>query len=281
MQQRQAGLSSLQAFLVVLLSQLTLWGVLTLAVPRVSAGEIPGVLLATLCLAALTSFEAVQPLPQAALNLDGHLESARRLQELLNATPEVREPEHPLPLPEEVGLEVSGLSFVYPAVKLYSGAASHLSQRRVRALEGINFSLQPGERLAVVGVSGSGKSSLVNLLLRFWDFSQGAIFVGAGGCDLRQCSPQAWRSRVGVVAQDTYLFNASLRENLLLANPRATQADLAQALEKAQLSAWVDFPGAWLRYTRWRVGAEVEWWRTPASGHRPCIPAEPGAVDFG
>jgi len=236
LQQRQAGLSSLQAFLVVLLSQLTLFGVLVLAVPRVSAGDIPGVLLAALCLAALTSFEAVQPLPQAALNLGGHLESARRLQEVLNAVPEVCEPESPLPLPDEMGLEVSGLSFTYPAGRLYSGGAPHLLQQRARVLDGINFSLRPGERLAVVGVSGSGKSSLVNLLLRFWDYSQGTIFVG--GCDLRQCSPQAWRSRVGVVAQDTYLFNASLRENLLLANPRASQADLARAMEKVQLSAW-------------------------------------------
>jgi ATP-binding cassette, subfamily C, bacterial CydCD len=240
LQQRQAGLSSLQAFLVVLLSQLTLFGVLVLAVPRVSAGEIPGVLLAMLCLAALTSFEAVQPLPQAALNLDGHLESARRLQELLSAVPEVIEPESPLPLPEALGLEVSGLSFTYPASRLYSGPASRLPQKCHQALDGIDFSLCPGERLALAGVSGSGKSSLVNLLLRFWDYSQGSIIVGMGAdrCDLHSCSPQSWRSRVGVVAQDTYLFNASLRENLLLANPRASQTDLEQALEKARLGAW-------------------------------------------
>ncbi len=236
LQQRQAGLFSLQAFLVVLLSQLTLFGVLVLAIPRVTAGEIPGVLLAALCLAALTSFEAVQPLPQAALNLDGHLEAARRLQELLNAVPEVSEPEQPLQLPEAVGLEVSGLGFTYPQNLLYSGKAPHLPGRRLRALDGIDFSLHPGERLAVAGVSGSGKSSLVNLLLRFWEFSQGEIQLN--GCDIRQFSPQAWRRRVGVVAQDTYLFNASLRENLLLAQPGASQADLERALEKARLGDW-------------------------------------------
>jgi ATP-binding cassette subfamily C protein CydCD len=237
LQQRQAGLNSLQAFLVVLLSQLTLFGVLALAVPKVTAGEIPGVLLAALCLAALTSFEAVQPLPQAALNLAGHTESARRLQELLHARPEVLEPETPLPLPEAVGLDVSGLGFAYPTSQFYSGAAPHFQQRSARALDGIDFCLRPGECLAVTGTSGSGKSSLASLLLRFWEFSEGKILVN--GNDLRLYSPQTWRSRVGVVAQETYLFNASLRENLLLARPGASQTAMEQALENARLGDWL------------------------------------------
>jgi ABC-type multidrug transport system fused ATPase/permease subunit len=91
--------------------------------------------------------------------------------------------------------------------------------------------------VAIVGPSGAGKSTLVNLLLRFWDYQDGIITLD--GCDLREYPPDDVRRLMGVVSQHTYLFNATLRDNLLIAKPDATQAELEQAARRAQLDAFI------------------------------------------
>jgi ATP-binding cassette subfamily C protein CydC len=91
--------------------------------------------------------------------------------------------------------------------------------------------------VAIVGPSGAGKSTLVNLLLRFWDYQDGIITLD--GCNLREYPPDDVRRVMGVVSQHTYLFNATLRDNLLIAKPDATQAELEQAARRAQLDAFI------------------------------------------
>ncbi len=91
--------------------------------------------------------------------------------------------------------------------------------------------------MAVVGPTGAGKSTLVNLLLRFWDYQEGTILLG--GQDLRCYDPNALRERIGVVAQQTYLFNATLRENILLGRPNASQSQVEQAARQAQIHDFV------------------------------------------
>jgi ATP-binding cassette, subfamily B, bacterial len=104
-------------------------------------------------------------------------------------------------------------------------------------LDGVDLNIRPGATLAIVGPSGSGKTTLANLLLRFWDPTHGAIMLD--GHDLRQYKLDDLRGRIALVAQDTYLFNDTLRANVALAKPGAGEAEIAQALERAALADFV------------------------------------------
>lgn len=105
------------------------------------------------------------------------------------------------------------------------------------ALEEISFTLRPGCRIAVVGPSGAGKSTLVDLALRFWDPKDGHIKLG--GQNIRGYAQDDLRREFGIVSQDTHVFNDTLRGNLLLARPEATDGEIEHALAQAQLLALV------------------------------------------
>ena len=143
----------------------------------------------------------------------------------MDAEPEVTDPEVPLSPPADSSLELDRVSFRYKAD----------SQP---VLEDVTFTLGPGKRVAVVGPSGAGKSTLVNLILRFWDPSSGQIRLG--GHDVREYAQDDLRDLIGVVTQDTHVFNDTLRTNLLLARPEATDADLHQVVARTQLSELVE-----------------------------------------
>ncbi len=228
-QRRLAGFAGLQAALSSLAAHLGMLAVLVLAVPLVVSGRLPGVDLAVVVLAALAGFEAVQPLPAAAQSLGSSLAAARRLFELVDAAPAVSPPASPLPVPQPFDLEIENLSFSYP-LPASAGSAPCPEGWRLR----IDRLLLPqGKRLAVVGPNGAGKSTLVSLLLRFWDSPEGAILLG--GQSLHGCDPEELRRSMAVVAQQTYLFNATLRENILLSKPEASQAEVEQAARLAQI----------------------------------------------
>ena len=95
------------------------------------------------------------------------------------------------------------------------------------AVNGFSFSASPGEQIALVGRSGSGKTTVVSLLLRFFDPQAGVIKVG--GTDIRSIAPESLWSLYSIVSQDTYLFHGTVKENLLLAKPGATQAEIEKA----------------------------------------------------
>jgi ABC-type multidrug transport system fused ATPase/permease subunit len=103
-------------------------------------------------------------------------------------------------------------------------------------LEDIDFQLPAGKRIAVVGPSGSGKSTLLNLLLRFWHPDKGQVFYG--NHKVSDLEEDQYRAMFAVISQDEHIFNRSLRHNLLLANPGATEEQLADALQKAGLGAF-------------------------------------------
>ncbi len=225
-QERLANLAALQTALVGGAGHLALWLALVIAVPLVSAGRLDGVYLASLALAALTGFEAAAPLPLAGQFWGRSLQAAARLFEIVDAPPAVAAPSHPLLLPAGFDLEVRGLSFAYPAQDGRPAPA---------ALRDLSFRLPAGKRLAIVGPSGVGKSTLVWLLLRFWDYSEGEIRLG--GVDLRRLEPEALRQQMAVLAQPVYLFSASVRDNLRLAYPPAAPAQIEQAARLAGLHA--------------------------------------------
>jgi len=230
-QMRIARLGGLQSSLSGLLAHLAMWALLVQAIPLVRDGQIEGTYLAVLTLAALTSFEALLPLPLAAQHLESHLAAARRLFQLVDAQPEVKDPPHPVLAPDSYALQVKGLSFTYPTAFQGDG----LSIRRV--LDDLSFSLPQGGKLALVGSSGAGKTTLVQLLLRFWDYSEGSILLG--GKELCHYRQEDARRLFSVVSQDTYLFNATIKENLLVARPDVSDEELFQAARQAQIHDFI------------------------------------------
>jgi ABC-type transport system involved in Fe-S cluster assembly fused permease/ATPase subunit len=105
-------------------------------------------------------------------------------------------------------------------------------------LQGVSFAIEPGQKVAIVGASGAGKSSLVKLLFRFYDPDTGTISID--GQDISQVNQRSLRQAIGIVPQDTVLFNDSIIENIRYGNPQASDADVYQALEMAHLKAFVD-----------------------------------------
>lgn len=228
LQTRLAAISALQSALLMLLSNLAVWVSLMLAIPLVHSGEIQGVYLAVVSLATLTSFEAVSALPLAAQYLGANLEAARRLFEIIDAPPVVREATRPLPAPREnTHLEVVHLSFRYPTI------ANGDRDNTDYTLRDVSLDLPPGKRLAVVGPSGAGKSTLVRLLLRYWDYEEGSIRLG--GEELLRYASAEVRNLLSVVEQNPFLFNTTIRENLLIGRPDAAEVDLIQACQAAQI----------------------------------------------
>jgi ATP-binding cassette subfamily B protein len=100
-------------------------------------------------------------------------------------------------------------------------------------LKDINFTLRSGDCVAIVGPSGSGKSTIVNLIPRLWDPQEGSVTFD--GTDVRDLTLHSLRSQVGVVTQETYLFNSTIRENLLYAKPDATEEEMIDACKKANI----------------------------------------------
>ena len=237
-QRRLACLMGLSSGLSILLVNGGMMLVLVLAIPLVTTGKIPGVLLALLPLAALASYEAVMPLPQAAQMLSSSGEAGRRLFEIVDAKPAVEESgEERLESRKqragkrvqersssEEGLEVVSLSFGYPGEREF-------------ALQDITFRIDPGQRIAIVGPSGAGKSTVANILLRFWEYSKGRVMLD--GFDLHEWPQDEVRRRFGCLSQRSYFFNDSLRNNLLLARPGAGQEEIEEAARKAHIHDFI------------------------------------------
>ncbi|GAP11311.1 thiol reductant ABC exporter, CydC subunit [Bellilinea caldifistulae] len=212
--------------LMTFLSNFTLVLVLWLAIPLVNAGALEGYRLAVLAVLTLASFEAVNSLPQAAQLLSGNLESAKRLFEISDQSPAVNDPIDPqgTPAVEYPRLEVNKLTFTYPELTL-------------PALRGIDFWLSPGRKIAVVGESGAGKSTLIQLLLRFWDYDEGEIRLN--GVGYQHLDSTHIRGYFGVVSATPYLFSATVRQNLLIARPDASDEALYHAIQTAGLTEWL------------------------------------------
>ncbi len=225
-------MGGLQSAFLFLATHLCVWAVLWLMIPLTTSGILNGIYLAVIVIAVLTSFEAILPLPQAAHSLGESLQAARRLFELILSPPEVKDPVQPLTLSCEtkmhpVNLTIRNLCFFYPS--LYPDTSF--------ALEGITFTLSHGKHIAIVGPSGAGKTTLINLLLRFWEFKEGEILLN--GEDIRRYRQEDVRRLMAVVSQNTYLFNASVRENLLIARPEASQAEIERAAQVAQIHSFI------------------------------------------
>ena len=223
---RDAVRAGLADALVMLAAGLTTAAVLAAAVGARASGSLDPVLVATVTLLALAAFEAVTPIPRSARELAIITAAGRRVLDLTSRRPLITDPGAPLSSPSrDATIELAGVTARYPG-----------SPRPV--LEQVELRLQPGRRVALVGPSGSGKTTVTNVLLRFLDPEQGALlFDGNDARDHRQSDVRAMFSLAG---QGAHLFNSTIRQNLLLARPDATDNELRDVLARARLAAWVD-----------------------------------------
>ena len=188
--------------------------VLALAIPEVRDGGIEGVFLASLPLVAFAAYEAVQPLGDAFREVELSRAAAVRTFEIVDAPAPVPEPDEPLAAPAHPGLELRHVRFRY-------------DERSPDVLDDVSLTLGPGDRLGLTGPSGAGKTTIVGLLLRFWDAVSGEVLLD--GVDVRRFRADDVRALIGVVPQQVYLFNGSLRDNLLVADGDADDARIVDA----------------------------------------------------
>ncbi|MBT2397528.1 thiol reductant ABC exporter subunit CydD [Streptomyces sp. ISL-100] len=213
------GLSSLACGLTVVFAALA-------GVQAVHDGRLSGVTLAVVVLTPLAAFEAVTGLPLAVQYRQRVKRSAERVYEVLDAPVPVHEPLTPAAAPASpFPLEVRGLS------------ARYAGQER-DALAGFDLTLEAGRRIAVVGQSGAGKTTLAQVLLRFLDAREGTYTLG--GTEAAELDGDDVRRLVGLCAQDAHIFDSSVRENLRLARTGASEEELRDALAAARLLTWVD-----------------------------------------
>lgn len=223
---RQATATALGGGLSALVMGVTVAGAALVGVQAVRDGRLDGVTLAVVVLTPLAAFEAVIGLPLAVQYRQRVKRSAERVYEVLDAPAPVHEPRGPRPAPDTAfPLELRGIT------------ARYTGQDR-DALAAFDLRLEAGRRVAVVGASGSGKTTLAQVLLRFLDARDGTYRIG--GVDAVALDGDDVRRLVGLCAQDAHIFDSSVRENLRLARPGASDDDLRAVLDRARLLDWVD-----------------------------------------
>ena len=229
-QKKMAQISGFYSGLSAFLTNIALWLILLMAIPLVTTGRLDGALLASLALLSLASFEAVTPLPLAAQMWVSTEEAAKRLFEIVDIEPIVVDSScsenaaqssiHPDSRIQKNELRISNLCFTYPGSRSY-------------ALKDITFDLVQGNSLAIIGPSGAGKSTLANLLLRFWDYRSGEIYLG--DLSLKAYPPDTVRERIALISQNTYFFNSTIYENLRMARRGASPEEIETAVRMAQV----------------------------------------------
>jgi len=220
----EALLAGLVEGLAAAIVGLTVAGVLAVCVAATAAGALDRVLVATLALLALASFEGVAPLPAAALRLRTTLESGARLLALADREPAVTDPPRPAALPAGAGIALDDVAFSYAGEESWD-------------LSGLDLELPLGRRVALVGRSGAGKSTVAALMARFLDPTSGRLALD--GVDLRSLRQRDVRTRITLDSQDAYLFSTTIGENVRLARPGADDDEIAHALERARAWEWV------------------------------------------
>ena len=196
---------------------------LVAAIPAVTEGRIGPAWLAVAALLPLAAYDIVALLPSSALAYQRVRGSAARLNEVLDAPEPVRDPRHAQPMP-------------HPPLPLRCrGLVAGWTDEPV--LRGIDLDVAAGERVAIVGPSGAGKSTLAMVLLRFLGYASGSVQLD--GTELSALVGDEVRDEVGLLTQDAHIFDTSVRENLHLGDPRASDDQLRAVLARVGLAAWL------------------------------------------
>ncbi|MCC3270699.1 ABC transporter ATP-binding protein/permease [Arthrobacter gengyunqii] len=193
----------------------------------------------TLALLLTRLYAPLTSLANARVEIMSAVVSFERVFEILDLKPLIREKENPVPVPDgPLGVEFDDVRFAYPTADKVSLASLEDvavldSRGGEEVLHGISFRVEPGQTVALVGTSGAGKSTIAQLLSRLYDVDSGAVRFS--GTDVRDVSFASIRQALGMVTQDGHLFHESIRSNLLLANPEATEEQVWDALRRARL----------------------------------------------
>ncbi|MCW2480165.1 heme ABC transporter ATP-binding protein/permease CydC [Candidatus Symbiopectobacterium sp. NZEC135] len=235
-QQRQARLTGLSQALMLICTGFTVTAMLWLAATGIGGDTQPGALIALFVFAALAAFEALGPVTGAFQHMGQVIASATRVNQILHQQPAVTfaTTTPSATVTTTAALSLQQVSFTYPGQSL-------------PVLQDITLDIAPGEHIALLGRTGCGKSTLLQLLTRAWDCDAGNITLN--DLPLAQWSESALRDIMSVVPQRVHIFSATLRDNLLLAAPQASDAQLGQQLEQVGLGNLLETPeglNAWI-----------------------------------
>ncbi|HCD7553701.1 TPA: cysteine/glutathione ABC transporter ATP-binding protein/permease CydC [Citrobacter farmeri] len=232
-QRRQSELTALSQALMLLIGAVAILLMLWMAAGGVGGNVQPGALIALFVFCALAAFEALAPVTGAFQHLGQVIASAVRITELTEQKPEVTFPTDVSDVPAQVTLTLRDVSFSYP-------------EQAQKALDSLSLQVNPGEHIAILGRTGCGKSTLLQLLTRAWDPQQGEILLN--NRPIAALNEATLRKTISVVPQRVHLFSATLRDNLLLAAPDASDEQLADTLRRVGLEKLLDDTGlnSWL-----------------------------------
>ena len=233
----------------VFMNSLTLMSALALALVYglggvlAIGGHLQAGAIVSLALLLTRLYAPLTALANAHVEVASALVSFERVFEVLDLTPLIQEKPGAVAVPDGlVSVEFDDVRFAYPSADKVSLASLEevavLSETDMRGgdevLHGISFTAQPGQMVALVGSSGAGKSTIASLIARLYDVDSGGVRLN--GVDVREVTFASLKDTVGMVTQDGHLFHESIRSNLALAAPEATDEQLWQALERARLA---------------------------------------------
>ncbi len=224
LQRCMALVNGMHESLIGLIMNLAVLSILFTAIPMVNASRLDGVFLSVLAIGAMAAFEALLPLPGAAQYLDNSLKAAGRLFQITEAKSAVSDLNAAGEEPGNFAVSVRNLNFSY-------------QPRGPRVLKGLSLEIPDKSAVAVIGSSGAGKSTILNLLVRFWDYEDGEIRIG--GQDLRRIPRDRARAYFAVVSQHTHLFNATIYNNIALANPEAGKPEVERCAKQARIHEFI------------------------------------------
>ena len=222
-----ANLTGMASAALMLFNGLTLVLMLWLASDGVG-GNAPDPFIALMAFATMASFELLMPIAGAFQHLGQTLSSARRLNEVILSKPEVQFADEKLDINKPLDITFSNVTFNYPD-----------SERSV--LNAVDLTIPATNKVAIVGQTGSGKSTLIQLLTRYWDPKKG--YISIAGIELTQWNESQLRESISVVSQRVDILNGSLRDNLLIAKPDANDEHLAKILKDVGLEKLLENDG--------------------------------------
>jgi len=219
-QRQQQRLQALAQSLLLLISGVTVTSLIWLAAGTISAQQLPGALIALVVFCALAAFEALAPVAGAFLPMSQVMTAAQRVSDIITPSPDITFPADSDARAGSLAITIDQLDFSYPG-------------RPDKVLNQFSLQVSAGEHIALLGPTGCGKSTLLALLTRGWESQHGIIRLN--DLPITAWQESALRQRISVVTQRVHLFSQTLRDNLLLASPDATDEQLCRVLTEVGL----------------------------------------------